>query len=139
MLMISGESMKKYGIVNQTHLYTKETNMMYKGPIFFIQNATHSSLEYTEMHTHTKVYINAYEDRIEINRIGEMETKLNFRPNEKTIGTILSEFGTIEIGIYTHKYIKRDNTIALAYDILNGEEVSDGFRIIWKLKEEELS
>ena len=36
------------------------------------------------------------------------------------------------------KYIKRENIIAIEYDILSGDEVTDGYRILWILKEDKV-
>ena len=36
------------------------------------------------------------------------------------------------------QYIKRENIIAIEYDILSGDEVTDGYRILWILKEDKV-
>lgn len=133
--MISGESMGMYLTVKQKHLYTNESIMMYQGSVALTNDSACMMLSYTESDRHTNVVIRAYPDELRIERNGEVITNLRCLRNKKTLGTILSEFGTIELDIYTHKYIRKENAIAVAYDILNGDEVSDGYRIIWTLKE----
>ena len=115
MLMISGDSMKKHIVVKQKHLYTEERNLMFEGQAFFSDSNGCLRLSYTERGSNTAVSVEA--------------------ENE---GSVLSEFGTIDIGVFTHKYIKRENIIAIEYDILSGDEVTDGYRILWILKEDKV-
>lgn len=93
-------------------------------------------IQYVERDQKTKVDVEAYEDELKIKRNGEVVTHLLFHCKEKTKGSVLSEFGTIDLGVYTHKYIKKENIIAIEYDILSGDEVSDGYRILWTIKED---
>ena len=115
MLMISGDSMKKHIVVKQKHLYTEERNLMFEGQAFFSDSDGCLRLSYTEL-----------------------MTRLTFQHKKQTTGSVLSEFGTIDIGVFTHKYIKRENIIAIEYDILSGDEVTDGYRILWILKEDKV-
>lgn len=134
--MISGDGMKKYVIVKQKHLYTNERNLMFEGYAGFSKNESCITLEYIEKDQKTKVCVIASDDELQIKRNGEIVTHLYFTHKEKTMGTIMSEFGMIEIDIFTHKYIKKENIIAIEYDILSGNEMSDGYRIIWTIKED---
>lgn len=137
MLMISGDNMKKHLIVKQKDRYTDEKNLMFDGYVDFMKKGSLISIEYVEKDQTTTVKVKADDDELQLERKGEIQTQLLFRHKETTIGSVLSEFGTIELGIYTHKYIRKDNIIALEYDILSEGEVTDGYRILWILKEDQ--
>ena len=137
MLMISGDNMKKHLIVKQKDRYTDEKNLMFDGYVDFMKKGSLISIEYVEKDQTTTVKVKADDDELQLERKGEIQTQLLFRHKETTIGSVLSEFGTIELGIYTHKYIRNDNIIALEYDILSEGEVTDGYRILWILKEDQ--
>lgn len=134
--MISGEGMKKYVIVKQKHLYTKDRNVMFEGYAGFSKNESCTTLEYIEKDQQTEVCIIANDNELQIKRSGEIVTQLQFCCDKKTTGSIMSEFGMIEFDIFTHKYIKKENIIAIEYDISNGNERTDGYHIIWTIKED---
>ena len=138
MLMISGDSMKKHIVVKQKHLYTEERNLMFEGQAFFSDSNGCLRLSYTERGSNTAVSVEAENEGLRIQRDGELMTRLTFQHKKQTTGSVLSEFGTIDIGVFTHKYIKRENIIAIEYDILSGDEVTDGYRILWSLKEDKV-
>lgn len=135
--MISGDNMKKHLIVKQKDRYTDEKNLMFDGYVDFMKKGSLISIEYVEKDQTTTVKVKADDDELQLERKGEIQTQLLFRHKETTNGSVLSEFGTIELGIYTHKYIRKDNIIALEYDILSEGEVTDGYRILWILKEDQ--
>lgn len=137
MLTISGENMKKYLTVKQTNRYTKEKNLMFQGHAMYEKKGTALAISYMERDQKTNVAITIQDDELAIIRQGELMTTLVFRALETTKGSVLSEFGTIDLEIYTHKYIRKDNNIALEYDILSGGEVTDGYRILWMTKEDQ--
>ena len=138
MLMISGDSMKKHIVVKQKHLYTEERNLMFEGQAFFSDSNGCLRLSYTERGSNTAVSVEAENEGLRIQRDGELMTRLTFQHKKQTTGSVLSEFGTIDIGVFTHKYIKREYIIAIEYDILSGDEVTDGYRILWILKEDKV-
>lgn len=109
---------------------------MFDGIANFIGKEDILILEYVEKSTNAKVVVHASDEHMTIKREGDAITNLSFHAKQKTSGSVLSEFGTVEIEIFTHKYIKRENIIAIEYDILAGGEVTDGFRIIWTIKED---
>ena len=129
--------MKKHIVVKQKHLYTGERNLMFEGKAFFSNSDGCLRLSYTERGSNTAVSVEAENEELRIQRDGELMTRLTFQHKKQTTGSILSEFGTIDIGVFTHKYIKRENIIAIEYDILSGGEVTDGYRILWIIKEEQ--
>lgn len=129
--------MKKNIKVNQKHRYTKKRNVMYNGAASLQNKSDCLLVEYEEVHSHTKVLLWAYDSHMELKRNdSEMCTALTFAPNKKTMGTITSMYGVIEVEIFTYKYIKKQDVIALEYDVLVKDEVSDGYAIIWNMKEE---
>lgn len=134
--MISGENMKKHLTVKQKHRYTNEKNLMFEGHVNLVKNGSSQCIEYVEKDG-ASVKVIADDEGLHIKRKGEVITNLHFEMNEKTSGSVLSEFGTIDLEIYTYKYIRKDNIIALEYDILSGGEVTDGYRILWILKEDQ--
>ena len=129
--------MKKHIVVKQKHLYTEERNLMFEGQAFFSDSDGCLRLSYTERGSNTAVSVEAENEELRIQRDGELMTRLTFQHKKQTTGSILSEFGTIDIGVFTHKYIKKENIIAIEYDILSGGEVTDGYRILWIIKEEQ--
>ena len=129
--------MKKHIVVKQKHLYTEERNLMFEGQAFFSDSNGCLRLSYTERGSNTAVSVEAENEGLRIQRDGELMTRLTFQHKKQTTGSVLSEFGTIDIGVFTHKYIKRENIIAIEYDILSGGEVTDGYRILWIIKEEQ--
>lgn len=137
MLTISGENMKKYLTAKQTHRFTKEKNLMFQGHADYEKKGSVLTIHYKEKDQRTNVTVTIQDDVLQIERHGELLTRLEFRPLEKTKGSVLSEFGTIDLEIYTHKYIRKEHTIALEYDILTGGEVTDGYRILWITKEDQ--
>lgn len=138
MLMISGDKMKKYLKVKQKHRYTNEKNVMFEGHGRFEKKGSVIHISYVENDQKTTVKVSANEEELHLVREGEFQTDLHFRHKQKTQGSVLSEFGTITLEIYTHKYIRKENVIALEYDILSGGEVTDGYRILWIVKEEQV-
>lgn len=129
--------MEKYVVVKQKHLYNGDRNLMFKGSAFFSQKDDCLVLSYKEKDQKTEVRVEAKKEQLCIERKGEIITHLTFRPKEVTKGSILSVYGTMEIDVFTHKYIKKENIIAIEYDIRSGEETVEGYRIIWSMKEDQ--
>ena len=111
---------------------------MYKGKVHFSNENSCTIIQYKEYDTNADVQICASENELSIHRTSELVSHLRFVLKEKTINKLLSEFGTIEIMVYTHKYIKKENIIAVEYDTMQGDQVLDRYRIIWDIKEEAL-
>ncbi len=131
----SGEMMKKYVVVRQKHRFTKERKIMFQGSADVHKEVHHMRLEYMESDTYTRICIHAYAQELKLYRVGEVKTNLHFIAGKKTFGSIESEYGIIGLQVYTHKYIKKDNVIALEYDIVHDDVVTDSFYIIWDIKE----
>ena len=45
-----------------------------------------------------------------------------------------SIYGILEIDLYTRRYLKKDIVIAVEYDILNGDEILESYRLMIKMK-----
>lgn len=135
-----GEAMKKYASVKQKHLYNGQRKLMYEGQVAFYKEEEGSRICYMEKDGEASVELWAGCSELKlVRKSAGLVTTLLFDPCRTTAGSVLSEFGVIDLEICTHKYIKKDNIIAIEYDVLTNGEVSDGYRIIWNLKEELMS
>ena len=85
----------------------------------------------------TNVEMFIHKEQLTIVRHGEVVSTLHFKSNEKTYGTVSSEFGEFQIELFTHRYLCGSETIAVEYDVLSGDEVSDSFRILWKIRRDD--
>lgn len=136
--MISGENMRKKVTVKRKHRYTLERDLMYRGASEWMRKDDCIKLHYLEKNKPLDVVVevDAYKDHMELRRSGETKSKLLFKEKETTKGILSSEYGDIEIDLYTYRYIRNDTVIMLEYDILSAGEVSGGYHIIWDIKEE---
>lgn len=136
--MISGDEMKKKITVKRKHRYTNERDVLYQGPSEFDRIEHGIKLQYQEKNKEACVQVEvlAYDDHIELKRQGETASSLQFIQGKKTKGVLSSQYGDLDIDLYTYQYICKDQVITLEYDICNGEEVTGGYRIIWNIKEE---
>lgn len=127
--------MKKEIKVTQKNRYSKDRQIIFHGygNVVFHENSI--TIEYIEDNTMASVKVEANDEYCTLCRKGEIKTNLKFIKDETTTGYVESEFGTFELGIHTHKYYKLEDMVICEYDILTGDEVSDGYRIIWKIKE----
>lgn len=107
---------------------------MYKGDAEVVKNADSLCVKYKE-NEGVFVEIRAYESYLEIKRMSEICTTLTCYKDKPGKAVISSMYGDFEIEIVTHKYILKDHHVAISYDLVQGDEVSDGFTIIWTIKE----
>ena len=135
MLMIVVKYMKVKLILKRTHLYLDEKLILHNGEAFLKKEDNIMYIEYVE-EDDVKVEVKASEDELSILRNGEHRSELVFIPNKKTIGKIISEYGVLPLEIYTRKYIRNHNVVALEYDIIHDDDVVDSFRMIWNMKED---
>ncbi len=127
--------MKQHISVKQKNKITQSENVMAEGPCEVSDDELITKVSYHELDAmKTKVELAFDADTLTLVRHGEVQTTLHFKAKTKTIGTVLSEFGEFQVEIYTHRYLIGKDTIALEYDVLSGDEVSDTFRILWKLR-----
>lgn len=136
--MISGDSMKKRITVKRMHRHTKERDILYQGLSDFEKKNDCIKLSYQEENKEASVsvVVFAYQDHMELRRQGETSSSLCFIKGQRTKGVLSSPYSDIDIDLLTYQYICKENIITLEYDILNGEEVTGGYRIIWNIKEE---
>lgn len=129
--------MKKKLTVKQKHRYTHQSNPLYSGKADFVKSKNATRISYIEDGSACKVMLEVNEQQAVLERIGnDLHTKLTFRNKERSDGFIATPYGTIDIQVYTYKYRKKDDVIAIEYDILVNEEVSDGYCMIWNMKED---
>lgn len=128
--------MKKKLTVKQKHLYTQQSKILYSGTMDLYKKDNHARISYIEDGNACKVMLDSDENMLNLERIStDIHTRLSFINKEYTSGSIESAYGVIDVQIYTHKYIRKDDVIALEYDILINGEVTDGYRIIWNYRE----
>lgn len=130
--------MKQRVIVKQKNKITNDEYLMADGMCEVITHGNKTEVSYHELDAaSTKVELFIHKDQLTIVRHGEVLSTLHFRTNEKTCGTVLSEFGEFQIELYTHRYLCGKETIAVEYDVLSGDAVSDSFRILWKIRRDD--
>ena len=81
-----------------------------------------------------KVTIKGNQHEMSILRIAENKTFLRFKEHEITHGLVESIYGNIELEVKTRHYFKKDELIALEYDILNQGEILESYRLMIKIK-----
>lgn len=135
MLLISGDNLKKLISVKQKHRYTKESYFMFQGLSEYENNLNEISLHYIENNGGAHIDMRAKSDELLLIRTADSITSLNFVEGKKTQGSVSNKYGVINIDIYTHKYRKYEKVVMVEYDIVNDNEVSDGFQILWKIKD----
>ena len=69
-----------------------------------------------------------------IQRCSENISKLYFQKEKKTQGSVESEYGRFDVDIYTRHYIQKKEIIALEYDVMNGDDVIESYRLMVKFK-----
>ena len=130
--------MKQRVIVKQKNQITNEEFLMADGMCEVINHDNRTEVSYNELDAAaTKVELFIRKDQLTIVRHGEVLSNLHFRANEKTCGTVSSELGEFQIEFYTHRYLCGKETIAVEYDVLSGDTVSDSFRILWKIRRDD--
>ncbi|MEF9962274.1 MAG: DUF1934 domain-containing protein [Erysipelotrichaceae bacterium] len=127
--------MKKLISVKQKHRYTKETNLMYRGLSEYENRRNEIILHYKETSSGAHVELSAKNEEMLLTRKSDSITSLRFIEGKTTKGSVSNEYGELSVDIYTHKYRKYENVIVVEYDVVNNNEVSDGYRILWKMKD----
>ena len=67
-------------------------------------------------------------------RKAEGTTRLNLKHQKQTKGIVESIYGILEIDLYTRRYFKKDNVIAVEYDILNDGDILESYRLMIKIR-----
>lgn len=127
--------MKKYLEVIQSNLTQRNRLITHDGIVDYHKNE-YIYFTYVEKDSNAKVEVELYQDYATIKRKHEeYTTELNLKVDEVVEGRIISIYGEVKLDVLTNKYIVSDNNIAIEYDVLVSNEVSDSFRIIFKIKE----
>lgn len=134
---ISGDQMKKKLTVKRKHRYQEDRDILFNGFADVIKINNGIKICYTEENKEACVHVEveAYKDQLEIRRYAETKSRMFFSLNEKTDGVLSTPYGDISIEFYTHRYIYKEQTITLEYDIYNDDSCIGGYRIIWNIKE----
>lgn len=61
-------------------------------------------------------------------------TTIKLVEKKKTKGIVESIYGILEMDLYTRRYFKKEEIIAIEYDILNGIEILESYRLMIKMK-----
>ncbi len=126
--------MKKEVKVTHMHLYTKERAELFCGQADFMMFPEYMELIYLEA-GNVKVVMRFYETYMEVHRYGEARSHLTMKRNQATKNPIESVYGTFEVELYTHEYERYDHKIHVSYDIHNGSDEKDGYKIVIELAE----
>ncbi len=127
--------MKVFVTIKQKNLTTSEEQTLCESVCEMTQ--TKESFEFTyheEKPYDGTVKISGNSFSCQIHRTAENTSILKFSSQQKTKGRIQSAYGEFEVDIYTHVYHKKENILAIEYDILNGSEVLEKFRMMAKFK-----
>lgn len=127
--------MKKNVKVMHTHRYTLEKAVLYEGYAHCNDYGTYKEFTYFE-NEETKVILYIYQEYMEIQRYGEAQSSLTLKKEETTFNPIKSMYGTFEVEITTYEYRNTDHYIVVEYDIHNGSDDKDGFKIEIKIEED---
>jgi len=136
--MISGDRMKKKITVKRKHRYTNERDVLFQGLSDFEKHQDCIKLIYQEKNNEAQVQVavSAYKDHMEIHRQGETSSILMFEEGKRSKGVLTSPYGDMDIDLYTYRYIWKDTVITLEYDVMQGDAVIGGYRILWSIKED---
>ena len=127
--------MKRKLIVKQRNQQTQEDIVLAESFIDIEEFEKTIRFDYHENDVNsTKVHIEATTQELHVHRFGEAISRLVFIEGQITSGLIESEFGSFDVELYTHRYISNQENIVVEYDVMNGEEVTDTYRIYWKIR-----
>lgn len=127
--------MKREILVKHMHRYTFEQAVLYEGVAEYNAYPDYVELVFYE-DQNTRVVMHCFEKYMEIRRFGEVKSHLTLKPKERTHNPMESIYGTFEVEMFTDAYLREDAYIMVAYDVENGTEDKDGFRIDIELKED---
>lgn len=114
--------MKKKIQVIQHQKYDKTKEILYSGYATFHLEEDYECLQYKELDG-TKVVMKLFDEQFQLQRFSETTTHLTMISNQKTKNEIVSEYGNIEIEIYTFAYSKNHDKIIVEYDILETDKL----------------
>lgn len=120
--------MKKKIKVTHTHRYTLENALLYEGYALYNDFNTYKEYIYQE-NEETKVILYIYDTHMEIQRYGEAQSSLTLKKDKTTLNPIKSMYGTFEVEIKTYDYQVNEKYMMVEYDVENGSQDKDGFKI----------
>lgn len=125
-------------LVKQKNQHTLDEHILAECIVEIENNHNEIAFCYEECDTNkSKVNFVANQSELKIHRFSEAESRLTFKLNQKTEGVIMSEYGEFCVDLYTRKLICSQELVAIEYDVLNGDEVVDAYRILWKIRRSE--
>ncbi len=129
--------MQKLITVKRFHRYEHTRDIIYRGECEYHKQNDCIILRYWENNKEAKTHceIIAAADHMEIRREGETVSTLYFEVNKQSKGVLTTPYGNIEIGIYTYRYIRRENVITLEYDLMENDRPFSGYQMLWNIKE----
>ena len=127
--------MKYKVLVKQKNLNTKEEALLCNEILELERNVYDFHFYFEEKKPFNgKVEIKGNESNCTISRNAENKSTLNFVLKQKTKGQIESEYGMMEIDLYTRHYDQKKESIVLIYDVMHEEEVIESYRMSIKIK-----
>lgn len=129
--------MQKLITVKRFHRYEHTRDIIYRGECEYHKQNDCIILRYWENNKEAKTHceIIAAADHMEIRREGETASTLYFEVDKQSKGVLTTPYGNIEIGIYTYRYIRRENVITLEYDLMENDRPFSGYQMLWNIKE----
>jgi len=127
--------MKKNIHVKHQHRYSFEVVDQYQGEADFTIHDQYEKLVYYD-HQGIRITLYIYDDHLNIERKGELHSSLSFIENKKTKNMIKSDYGDIEIELFTYQYDKKKNQIIIDYDVVSSSSDKDGYYIEFKIEED---
>ncbi|NBK96690.1 MAG: DUF1934 family protein [Erysipelotrichia bacterium] len=127
--------MRKKIQVKHTHRYTKSENILFVGYALCSEYDQYREINYVEKDG-TKVVMYMFKEYMVIERYGEVHSQLNLHRKQTTKNPMKSEYGTFEIEIHTFAYQCDPRYIMVEYDVENGSDSKDGFKIEIEVMEE---
>lgn len=129
------DDMKVYIQVKQNNLQTKEEIILCDQICDLELKDDFYSFSYKEKSPlKGQVEMKGNSNGCTIIRKAEGSTHLNLKHQKQTKGMVESIYGILEIDLYTRRYLKKDNVIAIEYDVLNGKDILESYRLMIKMK-----
>lgn len=121
--------------IKQKNMNTGEEQLLCDTICDIKNNSGEIVFEYQELPPYDgKVKITAGQKGCRIHRKAENESIMEFKINSITQGKVMSAYGTFEIDLKTRSYHFHESVLALEYDVMNGEECVESFRLMTKMK-----
>lgn len=127
--------MNKNISIVQVNVNTDEEIILYEGICSYLVKDDEIQINYSEVESNITVQINANSQSLSLQRDGELQTNLLFIEHKTTSNQVVSPYGLVEVTIYTYRYIYEEDVLSVDYDIVNNEETTDSYQIIFQIEE----